>query len=150
MTKGKLKMIIFDSIGLVWNDAWENLLYVENSSIPVREQDLYNISSYGKKTGYLTFNYKELGMTFVRGEVSAGGIRLTFSLEPYDYITISVDFYRMELINYVLIIPKYTSEHFEGRKSIRQTSNIVRNKKEFISYKKRIDKRFGITNNLTI
>ena len=145
MTKEKLKMIIFNSIGLVWNDAWENLLYVENSSIPVRGQDLYNISSYGKKTGYLTFDYKELGMTFVRGEVSAAGIRLMFELEPYDYITISVDFYRMELVNYALIIPKYTSEHFEGRKSIRQTSNIVRDKKEFIRYKKRIDKRFGIT-----
>lgn len=145
MTKEKLKMIVFNSIGLVWNDAWENILYVENSSIPVREQDLYGISSYGRKTGYLTFDYKALGLEFVSGEVSAGGIRITLKLDPYDRITISVDSSRIhEIVNYVLILPQYTPENWEGRKSIRQVSNIVRNEKEFIRYKKRINKRFGI------
>lgn len=145
MTKEKLKMIVFTSIGLVWNNVWENTLYVENGSIPVREQDLYNISSYGKKTGYLTFDYKALGLEFASGEVSAGGIRITFKLSPYDRIVVSVDSSRIhEIVNYVLILPQYTSENWEGRKSIRQVSNIVRNEKEFIRYKKRIDKRFGI------
>lgn len=143
MTAERLKKIIYNSTGLMWSEAWENLIYKQNSFVPVREQDLYSVN-FGRKSGYLTFDYRVLGLEFIEGKVTGAGVSMTFMLAPYEYVRITTEYSPADgLFNYVLIMPKYKPEHWIGRKSISQRANIIRNEKEFIRYQKRIGKRFN-------
>lgn len=144
MNKEHLQKIIYHSIGLVWNEAWEDVIYKQDDKVPVREQDLYKVV-YGQKSGYLTFDYRVLGLEFVKGSVCGSGVSIDFKLSPYERINITVGYSISEgLYNHVLITPKYEPEHYDGRKKISQVANIVRNEKEFIRYRKKIDKRFKL------
>jgi len=95
---------------------------------------------------FLVFNYEKYGFQYVSGKIDCCGVTLVFRKDGYDELLVNVFVDRVTsyLYNSCLLKPHYTLEHWEGRKSICQTANTVRNDKDFEQYIKRINKRFNL------
>ena len=94
---------------------------------------------------FLKLNYTKFGFEFAKGQISSTGISFEFKKKNYD-LTVCRFYsnYKREFYDSVLLIPHYTTKHFDSykNKTIKQSAKDIHKEEDFIKLQKTIAKRF--------